>query len=279
MAMNARTLRTICQLCHTNCGLVVRQNANGKISIKGDPDHPMNRGTCCPKAAANAQIVHSADRLKYPMRKTSRGFERISWDEALTIAAEKLGEIQSRFGPNSVTRCTGAPVSYTARDGFLQLMGELGSPNLTGIANICMAPRMVAFKSVTGGIRTEPDYDNTQLVLFWGSHPLGVERFSSYAAHNGLKQIIPRLKQRGAKIICIDPFPTSTTKQADEWVRINPGSDTALGLAMIHVIIKEKLHDKPFVMDQTYGFAQLSEHVEECHPEWAEALTESRPRP
>lgn len=233
----------------------------------------MNRGRCCRKAAANTEIIYSPDRLKYPLWKSSSGFKRVSWDEALTIAAEKLGEIRSKFGPLSLALCTGAPVSYRARDGFLQFMGECGSPNHTGIANLCMAPRMIAFKAVTGSVRAEPDYDRTKLALFWGSNPLGAERFSSYAAHNGLKTILPRLKQRGVRTICIDPFRTQTVEAADEWVRINPGSDTALGLAMIHVIIEEELYDKEFVTAHTFGFEELTQHVKGCHPAWAENLT------
>lgn len=271
--MAMETTRTICQQCHTNCGLIVR-NANGKISIKGDPGHPMNRGSCCPKAVANADIVRAKDRLHYPLLKTPTGFKRISWDEALSIAAERLNGIRSAYGPLSLARYAGAPVSYQCRDGFLQFMGEFGSPNLTGIGNLCMAPRMTAFKTVTGRIRAEPDYDNARLVLFWGSNPLAVGRFSSYAAYNGLKQIIPGLKQRGARIICIDPFETATAKRADEWVRIKPGTDTALGLAIIHVIIKEDLYDREFVARYTLGFTELAEHVRACDPHWAEGLTE-----
>jgi anaerobic selenocysteine-containing dehydrogenase len=268
-----KIFRTICQLCHTNCGLVVRRNVNGDISIKGDHDHPMNRGQCCRKAAANAEIIHSSERLKHPLWKSSSGFKRVSWDEALTIAAEKLGETRSKFGPLSLALCTGAPVSYRARDGFLQFMGEFGSPNHTGIANLCMVPRMIAFKAVTGCVRAEPDYDRTKLVLFWGSNPLGAERFSSYAAHNGLKTILSRLKQREVRTICIDPFRTQTVEATDEWVRVNPGSDTALGLAMIHVIIEEELYDKEFVIAHTFGCKELTQHVKGCHPAWAENLT------
>lgn len=271
--MMEQTFRTICQLCHTNCGLIVHRHKSGKISIEGDPEHPMNRGRCCSKVLANAEILHARDRLRYPLWKSTNGFKRISWDEALSIAAEKLSEIRSAHGPLSLARCAGAPVSYQCRDGFLQFMGEFGSPNLTSVANICMAPRMTAFKAVTGEIRAEPDYDNTRLVLFWGSNPLVAERFSSYAAYNGLKQILPRLKRRGVRIVCIDPFETPTAKQADAWVRINPGTDTALGLAMIHVIIEEGLHDEQFVTRYAEGFTELAEHVRTCDPHWAEGIT------
>ncbi|MFZ5813351.1 MAG: molybdopterin-containing oxidoreductase family protein [Thermodesulfobacteriota bacterium] len=266
-------MRTICQFCHTNCGLVVRKDASGRLTVGGDPDHPVNRGRCCPKVQANTAISLAPDRLRHPLRKTPGGFTRISWDEALDFAADRLGEILVRHGPLSMARCTGAPVSYHARDGFLQLMGEVGSPNLTGIGNLCMAPRMTAYRAVTGAARTEPDYETTNLVVFWGANPVGVERFASYAAHNGLHRILPRLKARGVKIICIDPYFSATARQADEWIRINPGTDSALGLAMIHVIVGEGLYDAGFVAGHAVGFEELSEHVRDRTPDWAQRVT------
>jgi anaerobic selenocysteine-containing dehydrogenase len=271
--MSDQSVRTICQFCHTNCGLVVRKNPAGRLLIHGDPEHPMNRGRCCPKVQANAEIVQAGDRLRHPLRKTSAGFERISWDEALDIVADRIGGIVAKHGPLSLARCTGAPVSYHARDGFLQLMGEIGSPNLTGIGNLCMAPRMTAYRAVTGGARTEPDYDGTNLVLFWGANPVGVERFASYAAHDGLMRILPRLKERGVKTICIDPYFSDTAREADEWICINPGTDAALGLAMIHVLLKEALYDTEFVAQYSTGVKELAGHVRTYTPAWAAELT------
>ncbi len=271
--MEEKIYRTICQFCHTNCGILIHKTADGRISVEGDPNHPMNRGRCCSKAAAIPEIIRSEDRLRYPLKKTETGFKKISWDEALKLAAEKLGEIRSKYGPLSLTRCVGAPVSYQGRDGFLQFMGEFGSPNMTGAGNLCMVPRMTAFRSVTGGTRAEPDYDSTKLVIFWGTNPLASERFGAYAAYNGMRQIMSRLKERGTRIISIDPFRTKTAQQADDWLQIHPGTDVALGLAMINVIINEGLYDKAFVGDYTTGFDVLVEHVKDCSPLWAEPLT------
>jgi len=268
-----KTYRSICQFCHTNCGIIVHRSTNGAIAVEGDPQHPMNRGRCCPKVAAIPEVISSEDRLRAPLRKTAKGFEEISWEKALDFAAERLGGIRDRFGPLSLVRCGGAPVSYQCRDGFLEFMGAFGSPNFTGAANLCMVPRMTAFMAVTGGIRAEPDYDNTRLVIFWGSDPLTSERYGAYAAYDGMRQIIPRLKERGTRLICIDPFRSRTAALADEWVRIKPGSDVALGLAMIHVIIKESLYDRAFVEAYTSGFDALADHVQSCDPNWAEALT------
>ena len=271
--MEEKTYRSICQFCHNNCGIIVHQASNGKISVKGDPEHPMNKGRCCQKVAAIPEIINSENRLKVPLRKTSKGFEAISWDDALDFAAERLGKIRDRFGPFSLVRCGGAPVSYQCRDGFLEFMGAFGSPNLSGSANLCMVPRMMAFKAHVGEFRTEPDYDKTRLVLFWGSDPLTSERFGSHAAYNGMRKVLPRLKERGTRTISIDPYRSRTVSQVDEWVRISPGGDVALGLAMIHVIIKESLYDQAFVEAYTSGFAALADHVRSCDPAWAEGLT------
>jgi anaerobic selenocysteine-containing dehydrogenase len=271
--MNSKSIRTICQLCHNNCGVIAARKADGGISVKGDPEHPLNRGHCCPKVAVNVEMQRSPDRLTHPLLKTTGGFKRITWDEALAIAADRLSEIRHRHGPLSLVRCTGAPVSYSSRDGFLEFMGAFGSPNLTSVGNICMAPRMLAYKSVIGAIRPEPDYENTQLVLFWGSNPVGIERYAAYAAFDGMHDILPRLKARGVRTICIDPYCSETARQADQWIQVKPGGDNALGLAMIHVIIEEELYDKEFVDSHTIGFEPLADQVRAFNPDWAEAYT------
>lgn len=271
--MKEKIHRTICQFCHTNCGILVQNAENGKITIKGDPDHPVNRGVCCSKGSAIQEIIRGKGRLQHPMLKTKNGFKRLSWEEALSLAAEKLGEIKSKHGPKALVRCVGAPVSYQCRDGFLEFMGAFGSANMTGAGNLCMLPRMTAFEAVTGGRRAEPDYDSTKLVIQWGANPLASERYGSYAAYNGMRKIFSRLKERGTRIISIDPFRTKTVEEADDWVTITPGSDVALGLAMINVIIHEGLYDKAFINKYTTGFEALSDHVISLDPKWAEQIT------
>ena len=271
--MAGNTIRTLCQFCHTNCGIIVKKSSTGTLTVEGNPDHPVNRGRCCPKAAAIPEVIRSKERLKHPLKKTKAGFEKISWDEALRLASDRLSKIRERYGPLSLVRCMGAPVSYQCRDGFLEFMGAFGSPNMTGAGNLCMVPRMLAFKTVLGESRAEPDYDSSSLVLFWGANPLVTERFAAFSAYNGIQQIIPRLKNRGGKIITIDPVRTKTVQQSDQWIRINPGTDIALGLAMIHVIIKEGLYDKGFVEQYTDGFDALEKHVQAHNPQWAEPIT------
>ena len=264
--------RTICGFCHAGCGIKVYRNRFGIESVEGDPEHPSNRGYCCPKISGIKELVESEERLRYPLKKTSGGFKRISWDEALDFAAQKLGEIREKYGPGSLVRNMGAPVAYEARDGFVEFMGAFGSPNFTGSSNLCMLPRITAFQAVIGA-KPESDFEKTNLIIFWGANPTESNRFGGYCSYNGFNQIIPRARGRGVRMIAIDPVRSTTAAQADDWIRINPGTDAALGLAMINQIIAEGLYDKKFVAEWTHGFDELAAHVSGRSPKWAEALT------
>jgi anaerobic selenocysteine-containing dehydrogenase len=271
-AMTNKIIRSICGFCHSNCGVKVHVS-DGRISrVEGDPDHPMNRGYLCPKAGAIKPLVESENRLKFPLKKTKGGFARISWDEAFDYAADKLSETREKYGPESLVHSSGAPVSYEGRDGFLQFMGAYGSPNLTTVGNLCAVPRQVAFLDAFGG-RPEPDYENTRLAIFWGSNPVNSTRLSAYAAYDGFHNIIPRLKERGVKIIAVDPIRSETVSLADDWIQPNIGTDAALGLSMLHTIIHEDLYDEAFAGQWVVGLDEIREHVETMSPEWAEKIT------
>ncbi len=270
--MKEKVVRSMCGFCHANCGIKVHF-LNGKITrIEGDPDHPSNRGYLCPKAQAIKPMLESGERLKYPLKKTTGGLVKVSWSEALDFASEKLGQIREAYGPESLIHCNGAPVTYCARDGFLQFMGAYGSPNFTGAANLCSVPRQVAFKDAFGG-RPEPDVEQSRLIIFWASNPINSTRFTQHAAAEGFNRVIPRARERGARIIVIDPVRTETAALADDWVRPNIGTDTALGLAMAHTIINEGLYNKAFVENWVLGFNEIIKHVEPMTPRWAEKIT------
>ena len=265
-------VRSTCGFCHSNCGVKVHLK-DGKVSrIEGDPDHPGNKGFLCPKAQAIKPMLESEERLKFPLKKTKGGFARISWDEALDFAADRLGKIRDKYGPEGLIHLGGAPVTYGARDGFIQFMGAFGSPNFTGASNLCSVPRQVAFIQ-TFGTRPEPDYENTRLAILWALNPINTTRYSHYAIYDGFNSIIPRLKERGVKIIVVDPVRSETVSVADDWIRPNIGTDAALGLSMIHTIINESLWDEPFVAKWVPRFDEIRKHVEALTPEWAEKIT------
>jgi anaerobic selenocysteine-containing dehydrogenase len=225
----------------------------------------------CPKGAAARQVVYSPDRLKYPLRRTNNGFQRISWDEALDIVATRLMEIKTEFGAETLIRCNGAPVTQTAFDGFIQLFAAYGSMNFAGAGHLCHIPRQIALNTVYGGM-AQPDYKNTRCMVIWGANPADSRRLGE-AAYGRFSRLISETKRRGAKLIVIDPRRINLVDIADKWLAIEPGRDDALALAMLNVIINEGLYDKEFVAQWTVGFEQLAEHVEQFTPEWAQDIT------
>ena len=270
--MAEKYVKSLCGFCHTNCGIIVRVQ-NGKVTwIEGDPDNPVSRGYLCPKAQALKLMLESTDRLKFPMRKVKGEFIKVSWEEALDFAAERLTKIRQAYGPESLFYCGGAPVTYSARDGFRQFMGAFGSPNFTGAGNLCHVPRLLAIEDAFGG-KPEPDLENSQLIIYWAGNPVNTTRFTRHASIEGFHQVISRAKKRGAKIVVIDPVRTETAVLADDWVRLNIGTDTALGLAMAHTIIQENLYNINFVEKWVFKFEEIKKHVASTTPEWAEKIT------
>jgi anaerobic selenocysteine-containing dehydrogenase len=268
-------MRTICGLCHTGCGMFVTIEGGTITGIRGDQEHPANQGVLCPKGAASIELIYSKDRLLRPLRKTKGGFKEISWQEALDFAADRLGNLREKSGPGALIRFAGAPVSYDGRDSFMQLMGSFGSPNFASVAHLCQVPRITAMKSVFGS-PPEPDYANAKMIMFWGSNPMGSTRYGNYAIEGELgnfRSMIQTAREKGIKVLTIDPVASETAKLSDVWIPIELGTDLALALSMIHVIIKEKLYDSEFVENWTIGFKQLQEHVEKHTPEWAESIT------
>lgn len=243
------------------------------MKIRGDPDFPMNRGYICIKGVAYHEFVHHPNRLKYPMKRISgRGegkWERITWDKALNEIAEKLTEIRSKYGPESIASIHGTGPRPTLYSTAL-LTYALGSPNVASVdLHICFAPSIVAEVCTYGkSIMMErgPDYANSNCIMVWGGNPL--------VSHppRGI-EILEAKRRRRAKIIVIDPYSTRLAKEADLWLQIRPGTDLALALGMIKVIIEEELYDREFVRDWCYGFDKLKEHVEKLSLERISEVT------
>lgn len=269
---DARIVTTVCGLCHTNCGLKISVK-NGRIcNVKGNPDHPTNSGAMCVKGAAMKELVYAPERLKYPLQKTRGGFKRISWDEALNRIADRLLEIREKYGSRTLVRCVGASMTEATRDSFVQLLATYGSSNWTSSSHLCSQPRRLGQQLVQGG-RSDPDYLHTNCMLIWGANPTDSMRPAERLAYGRFNRIIPESRKRGAKLIVIDPRRIKTAEEADLFVKIKPGTDAALALAMLHVIIAENRYDREFVRDWTVGFDDLAEHVRPATPRWAEEIT------
>jgi anaerobic selenocysteine-containing dehydrogenase len=260
---------TFCAMCgpSSGCGILAKV-VNGKfVGIESMPECPTNNGKNCPKAHAAPQWVYSPDRIKYPMKRVGEKgegkFQRITWDEAIQLIADKLTELKAQYGPESLGTVSPAYRSYSQY--IYRFLMTHGSPNY-GHSGICAVQRMFTFSYTLGGT-TSADYANADLILLWGAQPV----FSG-SSKGGVTKLISA-KERGAKIIAIKPTIEPDVAKADMWVPIRPGTDAALGLAMINVIINENLYDAAFVSDWCYGFDQLKEHVQQYPPEWAEPIT------
>jgi anaerobic selenocysteine-containing dehydrogenase len=266
-----KVVRTICQSCHCECGVLVQLKDNTIVDIKGDPNHPMNRGFICPKGKAQPQLVNHPDRLKYPLKRTGRRgegrWERISWDEALGGIAQQLTRVKEEYGPEAIAAIHGTGPRASLVCALVPF--ALGSPNRISVdLHICFAPSLLA-EGVTVGhpimLEVGPDYRSSNCIILWGANPV--------AAHPPRGKDILDAKARGAKLIVIDPRKTLLAEKADLWLPLRPGTADALALGMIHVVIEKGIYDKTFVDRYCVGFNRLRERVREYTPERVAEIT------
>src|SRR6267154_2422788 len=268
--------------CPDSCGVLVTvDEATGRaVKVQGDPSHPVTRGFLCGKVAKYLDRVYSPDRLLYPMRRKAgvpkgslaqgreaEAFERISWDEALDDVAARLKQIAAEFGPESVL-----PYSYAGTIGKLaygsmdrRFFHRLGASQLD--RTICSTAGGAALLSVYGvKLGTPPqDFAHAGLIIAWGANIHGNN------VH--LWPFISEARRKGAKLVVIDPYRTRTAACADWYLSINPGTDAALALGMMHVIINEGLHDTDYLVRYTVGFDELRDKAQEYSPERVEKWT------
>ena len=232
-------------MCTSRCGVLATVEDGILTQVNADPDHP--NGCICVKGTAAPEIVYSPDRLQYPMVRSrpkgdpNPGWVRITWEQALNLAALRLNDIRDNYGPETVvfSRATTAGSAAIDYDGWLQrLANAFGSPNFLTSNHICTWNRRVGSKYTYGTGMPLPDFDNTRCMLIWGINPPATSPAQALR--------INRARNRGAKLIVIDPRRTSLAAKADCWLRVKPGTDGELAMAMIHVLIDENLFDQEF---------------------------------
>ncbi len=269
---NEQIFRSVCRICHGGCGVFVVVKDGKVVRVKGDPASPMNRGWMCIKGVMTPEIANHPDRLSKPLRrKGERGsgqWECISWEEALDYITVKLNKFRKEYGPESIALGQG-----TGRHHYMHVVrfaNALGTPNWyePGLAQ-CFIPRITVSNLMYGSFVVGDYYGEVspKCILFWGHNPL-------VSGPDGELAIsVKRALDKGALGIAVDPRKSETAKRCEQWLAVRPGTDAALALAMIHVIIREGLYDKDFVNQWTVGFHELRQHVELFTPEWAEATT------
>jgi anaerobic selenocysteine-containing dehydrogenase len=262
--------------CPDACGVLVTVEDGRATRIQGDPSHPVTRGFLCAKVTKYLDRVYSPERVLYPMRRVApkgqgKGnagdFVRISWDQALSEIANRFRQISAEFGPEAIL-----PYSYAGNMGVLSYAGmshrffhRLGASQLN--RTICATAGGDALITVTGSkLGTEPEqFAHSKYVIAWGANIHGNN------VH--LWPFIEEARRNGAKLVVIDPYKTRTARCADWYLPINPGTDVALALAMMHVIINENLFDAEYVSKYTLGFEKLKERVQEYPPERVGQIT------
>ena len=265
--------------CPDACGVLITIEDGRATKIQGDPEHPVTRGFLCAKVAKYLDRVYSPDRVLYPMRRVApkgcvgtgaparpsgaqlRSFQRISWDEALDKIAHRLRRTIADYGPESIL-----PYSYGGTLGALngasmdrRFFHRLGASQLE--RSICSTAGEEGLKSVVGiKLGTEPEeFAHSRYIIAWGSNIHGNN------VH--LWPFIEEARRQGAKLVVIDPYRTRTAKLADWYLPINPGTDAALALGLMHVIINENLFDADYVARYTVGFEDLKARAEQYPPD------------
>ncbi|WP_028214084.1 molybdopterin-containing oxidoreductase family protein [Paraburkholderia mimosarum] len=251
----AEFARAVCPHdCPDTCAMRVTVENGRAIKVSGDPDHPPTQGVLCTKVSRYAERVHHPKRLTQPMKRVGRkgegGFEPISWDEASRIAAARLGEI-ARRAPEAIL-----PYSYAGTMGLVQgdsiaqrFFHKLGASRLD--RTICAAAGAAGLRYTFGssiGMLTE-HFSESEVILIWGANPIASNlHFWTHAQE---------AKRKGAKLIAIDPYRSLTAEKCHQHIAVKPGTDGALALGMMHVLIKEDRLDHAYIAAHTHGFEAL----------------------
>ena len=275
--------QAICGICPAGCWVEVRVADGQLVDIRPDTGHPL--GMICRRGQHAPEIVHSEHRLRYPMKRTgpkgTHEFERISWDEAYEIIVGRLQQIKRESGPEAVSIYTGRGAFELSLCDMFQPQGvavssasnvlfPFGSPNTMGVGALCYVSFAMIAPHVTMGrmlVNMFMDMESAELLVVWGANPatdsppLDMARLEAAA-------------KRGAQVVVIDPRRTETvTRTNAEWIAVRPGTDGALALSMLAVMIDEELYDETFADEWCHGFEELRGYVQHFSPEVAASIT------
>src|SRR5204862_223578 len=257
--MSAEIVRAACPHdCPDTCGMLVTVEDGVATKIQGHPSMPFTDGTLCTKVAYYLERTYSPDRLLYPMRRVApkgKGqFERITWDAALDEIAARLKALAAE-NPETILPCSYAGtmgmVQYSSMD--RRLFHKLGATQLD--RTLCSTAGKYGLKATLGGsVGMDPErFDEAQLIILWGANPI--------VSNLHLWGRVQAAKRRGAKVIAIDPYRSLSAEKCTEHVALLPGTDGALALGMMHVLVRDKLVDRDYIERYTIGYDALAKRV------------------
>ena len=271
MSTNIRWVKTHCaRMDHGGCSLKVAVKGNKIEKVKADPAGFLNKGYICSKGMASPDRLTHPLRLKHPMkRKGLRGegkWQRISWNEAIALVSDKLRAIKDQFGAKGVAFCQGMPKGLE-HFVLIRLANIFGSPNVIAVQDVCHAPREISGLHTCGFYPVADLHHKSKLILLWGSNP------TSTNEEGQICSLLAQQIKQGSELITIDPKRTKLAAKSNHWLQIKPGSDCALALAFLNVVIAERLYDDHFIKNWTQGFDDLAEHVKAYTPESMSQIT------
>ena len=260
---NKRVVRTICQGCHCDCGVLAHVENERVVKIEGDPNHPMNQGSLCPKGLSAAQFLYHPDRILYPIKQEGKrgegNWRRVSWDEALDYTASRFNEIREKYGPPAIGWSWGDAAHQSCAWSKQAWLQGMGSPtHWHSDAHYCYHPLLIANRVTFGNYSTSEeglDYRNSKGIFLWGGNPVASHPTRARDVMIGLK--------RGAKLVVIDPRFTEIASKAHLYLPVRPGTDDALAMGMVNIIIQEGIFDKDFVENWCLGFDELRVRAQE----------------
>ncbi len=260
-------IHSMCEMCVWRCGLVAKVKDGRVVKLEGNPEHPHSHGKLCPRGQSGLMNTYDPDRVLTPLiRVGKRGegkFRKASWDEALDLVAGKMQAIKDQFGPEAMVFSSTHNLSQPL---FENLLYAYGSPNYGTQRSLCFNAMIVANLMTYGMEEPERSYENVQYILLTGRNLM--EAISTSETRD-----LSHAIDNGVKVVYLDPRFTKTAAKASEWLPIRPGTDLAFHLALLAILINEKLYDVAFVSEHTVGFEQLAKEVSRYTPEWAAQIT------
>src|SRR2546427_4442004 len=265
--MSAEVVRAACPHdCPDTCGMLVTVEDGVATKIQGDPSMPFTDGTLCTKVAYYLERTYSPDRLLYPMRRVGpkgKGqFERITWDAALDEIAARLKALAAE-NPETILPCSYAGtmgmVQYSSMD--RRFFHKLGASLLD--RTLCSTAGKFGLKATLGGsVGMDPErFDESKLIVLWGANPI--------VSNLHLWSRVQEAQRRGAKVIASDPVRSLAAEELNQHVSLLPGTDAALALGVMHVLIAEGMLNRDYIANPTVGFEPLAQRVKRYTPEWA----------
>src|SRR5512137_2011831 len=261
-ASNSCYIPSMCEMCVWRCGLLAKVENGKVVKLEGNPEHPHSNGKLCPRGQSGLMNTYDPDRVLTPLiRVGKRGegkFRKASWEEALDLVAHKMLEIKKNYGPEAMVFSSTHNLSQPL---FENLLYAYGSPNYGTQRSLCFNAMIVSNLTTYGMEEPNRKYDDLKYIILTGRNLMEAISTSETSA-------LSLAIDRGVKVVTLDPRFTKTAAKSTEWLPIKPGTDLAFHLALLNVIITERLYNADFVSKNTDGFDRLSGAMGSYTPDW-----------